>query len=165
MTLHGLWFTHHFCSTIVALSLIIPIASPVHSQQPVLTCNAARATVRNRLARIRNLRVRPETSNIAAIYPDHPVGRPNSYTLIMQGAAIESVFNSRQLMTTIATEVITACDTIGLVTFARDGSGEAISVGLFPGGSIDVFKCAEDAGFQPGLGVGRPTWGLRYCSI
>ncbi len=166
MPLRGLRFTNSLLLTIAIATLTLPLASPASSQQPTRTCAQAKSAAQRRLTTIRNLTLRTETRNFSSSYPDYPAGRPSGYVLIMKGQAVDSVLRSRQFMTAIATDIITACDTISVVTFGRDGSGEFVNLGLLSNGTIDFFKCAEDFGINPEPGSeGRLRWGLSYCSI
>ncbi len=151
--------------TIAIASITLAPALPARSQQPARTCAQAKASAQRRLTALRELTLRTETRNISTTFPDHPVGRPNSYALVMRGRATESVLQSRQFMTAIATDIITACETVGMVTFALDGSGYFLDIGLLPGGTVGFFRCAEDVGVRPGPGGGRLSWGLQFCSI
>ncbi len=150
---------------IAIASITLSPSLPAYGQQPARTCTQAKASAQRRLTALRNLTVRTQTRSIASDYPDHPVGRPNSHGLIMRGRAAESVLQSPQMMTAIATDIITACETVSMVTFSLDGSGWFLNIGLLPGGTIGGFRCAEEVGVQPGSGVDRLSWGLQYCSI
>jgi len=162
MPLRGLRFANSLLLTIAITSLALPLASPANSQQP--TCAEAQAAAQRRLANIRNLTIKTETLDFSTAYADHPEGRPNNYLVAMQGKAVGSVMNSPQLMKVIATDILNACETIGMVTFGQANSGWYQRVGIFRDGTIDFFKCAEDVGIQPDpRSNGRLRWGLDYC--
>ena len=151
---------------LIVTGFTLPLASSASSQQSTPTCAEAKASAQRRLAGIRNLTVKIETLDFSTAYPDHPEGRSDNYMVSMQGKAVSSVMNSPLLMKTIASDVLNACDTIGMVTFGQANSGWFQRVGMFADGMIDFFKCAEDVGINPGRGSeGRLRWGLNYCSI
>ncbi len=122
-------------------------------------CTEAKVNAIRAIEQGRNISVREENFDLSE-YADYPTDRPDEYALIMDGPATESILNSNQFMKTLATEIISTCDSVGAVVFALDNSGWGVTLGLFPDGSIDFFECIfPEQGSSDIL-----PWGYKYCT-
>ncbi len=156
---------------ILSTLTFLKIVDPWINFQPVIAqsstnCQAAQRLAVQRLTNGRDLKV-SEVNLSRSQHTDHPSGRHQEYVIQMHGNALESIFNSPQLLKGITIDILNACPQIGRVRYARAGSGEAYSVGLLNDGRIDFFTCAEEEGIYPGHGQGNQPlrWGLEFCSI
>jgi hypothetical protein len=78
--------------------------------------------------------------------------------LNLSGSAAPDVMNSPQLQTSIATNIIQSCETIGIVQFGVYQSSWVDTFGLMSDGSVERFQCQE-----PGTPISR-IWGNIGCS-
>lgn len=145
------------------LAIASPRMAPPALAQPVdlaaTTCQGAKAEAINAVTQGRNLTLRTQTYDLSN-YADRPANRDEDFALIMEGPAAESILNSPRFMTTLATQIMAACSSVGTVTFAYDRSGWFATLGIFADGSIDFFECVEPG---PNSTDVLP-WGYRYCT-
>jgi len=67
---------------------------------------------------------------------------------------------SPKFQSSIATEVIRNCSTVGSVIFGLDHSGWSSSIGLMDNGKIEPFECLDHDVANPKL-----KWGQEYCNL
>jgi hypothetical protein len=142
-----------------SLTMALTINIQPSSSSPTSLCQDAVQSVRSQIQTGRNLEILPTIKrNVSTGYSDAPIGRPDEYVIPLRGAESLNILNSPQMMTTLARRIISQCDNASLVTFGIANSGNIVSLGLMPNGSISVFNCIE-----PGLGL-RPRWGQIVCT-
>ena len=125
------------------------------------SCTAAIAKAQRQIETGRSLEVSTRSSDLSEFESDYPDGRPMSYQFVMSGSAVGAVMNSPKFMKVIATNVIQSCSSVGKVSFAVNGSGWGLSLGVLPGGRVDFFECFESQGRNsPNL-----VWGQEYCNL
>lgn len=144
-----------FTLTLTALHLGI---QPSHGN-PERQCQEAVQSVRSQIQTGRNLEILPTIKrNAAAVYSDAPIGRPDEYVIPLRGAEALNILSSPQMMTNLARQIISQCPNASMVTFGIANSGNIVSLGLMPDGSMAIFNCIE-----PGRGL-RPRWGQIVCT-
>ena len=90
-------------------------------------------------------------------YSDRPQGRPHIQSFYLQGAGVESIMNSSELLASIATPIINNCNSVSLVSFGAFGTDWIEDFGLMSTGKVQRFYCPSgfEAPFHP-----RPfRWG------
>jgi hypothetical protein len=144
---------------LIALDTLLPLGLPVQAQEVATTrdCTATIAAVQNRIEKGRDIYVTARSYNISADYPDHPRGRPYQHQFILNGNASKSIMNSSKFLESIATNIISNCNSVGLVSFAVYQTGWNSSIGLMPNGSLKFFECLH---YELNL---KPVWGQEVC--
>ncbi len=130
-------------------------------------CNKAIRQSTIRLETIPNVTVVTGDSKFAPLktpYPDEKAALSRSYTFGMRGSGLENAWKSRELLTEVTKEITTSCIGTAAVTFARLGSGEAYTMGIFPDGSIKPFTCGADYDGPRGTRPPLP-WGQEICGL
>ncbi|PSB33920.1 hypothetical protein [Stenomitos frigidus] len=151
--------TAGFLSLTALLGLTIQVQAQEMVSPPVTpSCKAALANAQKRLESGRQLKVGVTSNDVTQSYADYPRTRPTGYTFAFQGTAALTIINSPKFMTALATDVIHACDTVSMVTFAVDRSDNLVFLGLLPDGQVKTFECLE-----PTRTGKRPTWGQTFC--
>lgn len=87
------------------------------------------------------------------------------YTLTISGSGVGDFWESgKEVRLEIAKQIIQNCEGVAAVTFGRDRTGESVTIGLFPDGSIKQFTCRPDADTRT-----RPrpplNWGQQDCDL
>lgn len=137
--------------------LVVP--SQVRSQE-IKSCVAAIARAKGRMQEGRRINVFYELTDHSTAYPDSPKERPITILMMMQGSDTASMMRSTMLKTSLASDIINACEFVGAVTFAQYQSGWSSTIGLMPDGSIKEFEC-----FEAGRRETRLLWGQEVCSV
>ncbi len=108
----------------------------------------------------RNSRFAP----LSTIYPDAKSGLNRRYTFTLSRGGFGDACKATEMRLEIARQVINSCAGVAEATFARDHTGEAGTIGLFPNGSIKQFSCATDFDLRTRT---RPplTWGQQACNL
>lgn len=133
---------------------------PAHAGDASLSCQATLRSVQAKLKRQPNLNVISiNQRDLFQSHPNYPQGRPKEYVIALGGSQASNFLKSRQLMTTLATQIIRNCETVSLVTFGTANSGDVVNLGLMPNGSIQIFECLEPGRDSPD----RRVWGKVFC--
>lgn len=129
-------------------------------------CGQVIANVKDVLGTIPDVEVTSESkfSNLSVPYPDPSANLNRRYAFVIKGNGIYDVWKAEKVMIEITQQIIDNCDGAAAVTFARWGSGESYTFGLFPDGSIKLFTCVESRARSrppaPSL-----TWGQSECNL
>ncbi|WP_199350164.1 hypothetical protein [Nostoc flagelliforme] len=107
----------------------------------------------------RNLQISIELKSAKDTYGTTPKNRPFYYFVSMSGNAVNSIFNSPQLLTTVSRRIINKCPSISAVAFGRSNSGEVYTIGIFPNQEVDFFQCVEHSPSN----FNNLRWGQEYC--
>ena len=152
--------------TLLASFLVMP-ASPSEAQRSPECRMAIESSIRSLQNTSDDLQITNESRfrSIGLSYPDRNAHRTWGYVFVMEGSDVGNMLYSSQFMTNIAKYVISSCDNVAKVTFARSGSGEHLAIGLFPNGQVQPFKCAEDYGIDPYENHSELSWGMQFCSL
>jgi len=131
-------------------------------------CNKAIRQGTIRLESIPNVTIVTRNTKFAPLlspYPNVEAGLNRRYTFALSGSGVANVWKAPEMRLEIARQIINSCAGVAAVTFARNGTGESGTVGLFPDGSIKPFACAGD--FDPRTRKRIPpiTWGRQACDI
>jgi hypothetical protein len=130
-------------------------------------CNNAIRQSTLRLESISNVTVVTGDSQFKPLktpYPDEKAGLNRSYMFGMRGSGLENAWKSRELLTEVTKEITTSCIGTAAVIFARLGSGEAYTMGIFPDGSVKFFTCGADYDGPRGTRPPLP-WGQEICGL
>ena len=95
-------------------------------------------------------------------YPDHPKGRPDSYSFGIGGNTAASTISLDELLNSIATEIINSCDSISQVGFGVFQTDNLVNYGLMPNGKVEKFQCPADFAGYPSEREFK--WG-EFCSL
>jgi len=146
-----------FLSFWVSAATLPAQAVPV-SEAEGASCNAALATVRSRLAQVKDVSVtHVDQFNRANLYSDFPPGRPMSYSFRLKGRGAETVMHSPKLLMKLSQRLMTNCASVGAVQYGVDETDWYTTFGLMPNGKIMAFACVDPA---PGL---KLKWGYQIC--
>jgi hypothetical protein len=98
----------------LALSAVV-VPSQVRSED----CEASIRSARERIERGRTIGVVTDTVDRSNLYPNHPKGRPQFVTIVVDGKAANSVMSSPAFQKAIASEIIKSCSSVGAISFGR----------------------------------------------
>ncbi|MBD2149471.1 hypothetical protein H6F44_04920 [Pseudanabaena sp. FACHB-1277] len=104
-------------------------------------------------------------SGLSVPYPDRSANLNRRYTVTISGSGVADFWESgKEVRNEIAKQIIQNCEGVAAVTFGRDRTGEATTIGLFPDGSIKEFTCGAD--FDRRTRTRSPlTWGQQVCDL
>jgi hypothetical protein len=130
-------------------------------------CEQMVANVKDVLGSIPDVKVTNNSrfSGLSVPYPDRSANLNRRYTLTISGNGVADFWKSgKEVRIEIAKQIIENCEGVAAVTFARDRTGESVTIGLFPDGSIKQFTCAPDLDARTRT---RPpmSWGQQACDI
>ncbi len=130
-------------------------------------CEQVVANVKDVLETIPDVKVTNNSrfSRLSVPYPDRSANLNRRYTLTISGSGVADFWKSGdEVRTEIAKQIIQNCESVAAVTFGRDRTGESVTIGLFPDGSIKQFTCAPDLDARTRT---RPplTWGQQACDL
>ncbi|PZU91518.1 MAG: hypothetical protein DCE90_19595 [Pseudanabaena sp.] len=130
-------------------------------------CNRAISQGKIRLESIPNVKVtiNSQFRQLGTPYPDAEAGLNRQYIFTLNGNGVADVWKATEMRTEIARQVISSCVGTAAVTFGRDRTGESVTIGLFPDGSIKQFTCAGDADPRTRKRVPPITWGRQACDL
>lgn len=137
--------------------LVVP--SQVRGQE-IKSCVAAIVKAKERTREGRSINVFSDLRDHSTEYPDSAKKRPVTILMLMQGRETVSMMGSTRLKTSLASDIINACEFVSAVTFAQYQSGWSSTIGLMSDGSIKEFECLEPSRYGPKL-----RWGQEVCSV
>jgi hypothetical protein len=137
---------------------------PVMAQSlGALECKAALVRARQRI------KAKIVKSNMARhSYSNFPTGRSQNYFIVLSNSdpASEQLMSTPNLMSSIASNITSACKDVGYVNFSIDQTDNAASFGLV-GGRVAQFKCADFNGNMyvdaNGKKYAKLPWGYEGC--
>ena len=136
-----------FTASLIAFGVASIDASLVWGQGMVVEtkeCINAIASGETQLQNERALTIELSKINENKISGTSPESRPHQYAFGMSRGAVENVMYSPVLLDTLATKIISSCNSISSVSFALWGTGWFWVFGLMPNGEVEFFKCPED---------------------
>ena len=99
-------------------------------------------------------------------YEDMPSNRPYDLWVVMRGneGDMSNAMNSQQFLTTLASNIITNCDRVSVVTFGINGTDYLRSYGLI-NNKVVYFKCVDRATFLAAKRISSRViyWGRQLC--
>jgi hypothetical protein len=115
---------------------------------------------------ITKARVKIEGSNTRIVnldkrkhyYTDFPSGRNMEYSFWLVGPGISNLINSDVLLTSLSSDIISNCRTIGIVIFGLYQSESVVTYGLMKNGMVQKFKCVDAVRNRPIV-----LWGYESC--
>lgn len=132
---------------LIAFNIALTDASFIYGQGMVVEtkeCINAIASVESQLQNERALTIELSEISDRYISGTPPEGRPHQYVFGMGGGAVETVMNSPVLLNSLASRIISNCNSISSVSFAQYRSGWFWVFGLMPSGKVEFFRCPED---------------------
>ncbi|MEL6159737.1 MAG: hypothetical protein AAFR18_11000 [Cyanobacteria bacterium J06627_32] len=109
------------------------------------------------------------------LYKTVPTARPKGIEVALSGSSALSVMFSPQFLDRISGEVITACDSVGALTFGSDASEFERTFGVISRTNrrvrgqrsglptVNEFTCAEGESARSQQDQELPAWGERIC--
>lgn len=134
---------------------------PVQAQADVVEskCSSAIAQAHSRLEKGRNLQVvKTVIYQLDEGYTDYPKNSPYGIAFGMEGSAALNVLHSGKLMTTIAKDLISQCDSLSAVVFNRYRTDHNVSLGVIDG-KVQGLECYPPQSHR----VSKIPWGYTGC--
>ncbi len=129
-------------------------------------CSGVIANVKDAVETIPDVKLTSNSrfSELSIPYPDRSANLNRQYTLAISGDGVTDFWKSGDAVRNeIAKQIIENCEGMAAVTFGRDRSGESVTIGIFPNGSIKQFTCAERSDSRPR--TPPLTWGQQDCDF
>jgi hypothetical protein len=130
-------------------------------------CKQVVANVKDVLGSIPDVKVTNNSrfARLSVPYPDRSANLNRRYTLAISGSGVADFWKSgNEVRTEIAKQIIQNCEGVAEVTFARDRTGESVTIGLFPDGAIKQFTCGADFDRRTRTRPPLP-WGQQACDL
>lgn len=108
-------------------------------------CAAPLAEAVERIEEVKNVSVAGVyDQDISVMYVDSPANSPVGITISMDGSGTPNIMASPQLLTSIATQVITECQPVSLVIIGENRSDNYGVFGLMDGEVVVFRECGSD---------------------
>lgn len=154
-------------NAIAQTSIATNTPSPEAKVKNGTICEQVVANVKDVLETIPDVKVTNNSrfSRLSVPYPDRSAKLNRRYSLTISGSGVADFWKSgKEVRTEIAKQIIENCEGVAAVDFARDRTGESVTIGLFPDGEIKQFTCRADADTRT-----RPrpplNWGQQDCDL
>ena len=119
-------------------------------------CATPLATAVRRVEDVKNVSVAGiYEQDISSAYVGYPTNSPFSITISMDGSGVPNIMASPQLLTSIATQVITECQPVSLVIIGQNRSDNYGVFGLMDGEVVVFRECGSE--------MGPMNWGEVGC--
>ncbi|MEM6252063.1 MAG: hypothetical protein AAF821_03995 [Cyanobacteria bacterium P01_D01_bin.156] len=119
-------------------------------------CSTTLRTAVRRIEEVKNVSVvGVYDQDISTMYVDSPANAPVSVTISMTGSRAPNIMASPQLLTSIATQIITECQPVSLVIIGENRSDNYGVFGLMDGEVVVFRECGSD--------MGPLNWGEVGC--
>lgn len=119
-------------------------------------CSATLRTAVRRIEEVKNVSVAGVyDQDISVMYVDSPANSPVGITISMDGSGTPNIMASPQLLTSIATQIITECQPVSLVIIGENRSDNYGVFGLMDGEVVVFSECGSD--------MGPLNWGEVGC--
>jgi uncharacterized membrane protein len=107
----------------------------------------------------RNVNINLTNIALNEIYRDYPSHYQEGYQFILNGPAAPSILNSPQFLKTISNNLLTQCQSVGVINFHNPSRYQNVSFGL-KNNKIAKFECAYSPNKLTNL-----TWDVYPCRI